>query len=207
MSSVTSVFVITDHRATVSPDPRAAYATGLQLVQNQQTLHYDQLCIGHFSNGLIQSRPDLQHIEAHTERYLDTSDWEATGNYFGPLGSSPFDLLYQNTATTDDLATRMLRHSQRDITVFDEPMPHAVIEPDGAVAAMNRVSDDLFTKTGAAAGESVAHRYIDDAPGYAEYLAEIPMRQLAVAQFRVDYLRILAHHPGRLMVQFEIRES
>ena len=189
MSSVTSVFVITDHEATVSPDPRAAYATGLTIVQSQQTLRYDQLCIGSFSNGLIQSSADPERIEAPTERCLDTADWEATGEYFGPLSFSPLELLYRNTMTTDDVVTKMLRYADHEGIGYTEPMPHAVIEPDGAVTAMKRVSGDVFSKAGAAAGESIAQRYIDDVPGYAERLAEIPMRQLAVAQFRVRYLR------------------
>ena len=87
-------------------------------------------------------------------------------------------------------------------------MSRILITPNGAIVSHPLSVDvDVFGQNGADAesGNPIAARYYKNCrPPFAHQHAQHPVRELHHAQYRCDYLRTLAQHPGKLAVQLEL---
>ena len=209
MSDIYCAFVITTvcharHTPLPSETIGLAYQEAFQTILTQREVYFDQACIGQYSDGLIQGKPNLISIRDYTDRYtLNRIHGQDGAPAFDQgLKDAPEDLMANNASTTDNLVQLMLETPK---AYEQEPLPTMVVAPDRVVTANQQTVQDVFGETIYETDRPTVARYLDDDPGYAQYLAAEPMRQLAEAQFRCEFFRVLAKYPGRVIVQIELR--
>lgn len=141
------------------------------------------------TNGEIFHRHELG--ETRTYEYWS----QAAGQRLSP-DLVPDDILQNAWNTTDELVTLGLRTITGNRPIF----PSVLIEPDGTVSEHLMFPDaDVFgdTKPG-----GVAAKFLPE-PGQAWFSAQQPLREIAKAQFRADYLRKLTDWPGHIVIELD----
>ena len=123
--------------------------------------------------------------------------WSDAGGLTGTIKDAPYEVLKNSWNTTSDLIALALRSHHRQRPIY----PSLLMEPDGILThQFTEWSEDVF---GDEAPGGTASRYIEGDPVIAWHMATAPLRDIAQAEFRAQYLRTLVRYPKKLVVEFD----
>ena len=208
MSTATPTFVITGlvagpHHPSIA-EARDAYYQAVNTIIAQTELPYDEIYIGRHSDQLIHGVDRKARAASDTRQFcLHSGRCTAPEPNIGiNLDDLPDDLLQSNCNSTTRIIALALNVRQNNIV---EPLPTAVVTVGSHYIQQKDYHIDVFGQQLFQTTPTIASRFVHDSqPGYAQYQAHKPMKKLARAQFRCDFLRLMADHPDRLVVQFEL---
>lgn len=211
--TLVTTFVVTDQTVAdpettfTAADITAAFEQGLKLVEAQESIPYDVIIVGCYSNGLIQAKINAPTRRNPNDEFnLFFQDPSQHGEAVRRLPADiPTHLLHRNHNYVRNVVNSVLQPRPGNDNC---PVPDALILPDGSVTIRN-----LFPKADAfgqelhntPAADLIAANFVDDSePGYCQFLATEPVHELEHAKFKCEFLKAIAPYREHHAVQFTL---